>query len=69
VSATEWLLWLASVWAVFLAFAAVDVPALLGRAANQLRQQHTPHWARHGHTPPPDDTDPQHGRKTRTKRA
>jgi hypothetical protein len=56
VNATEWLVWGAIVWALFLAFVAVDIPTLLGRAAGHLRQQHTPHWARHGHVPPPDDT-------------
>ncbi len=59
-SVTEWLLWLAAVWAAFLAFVAVDVPALLGRAADRLRQHHIPHWARHGHAPPADV--PMHGR-------
>jgi hypothetical protein len=56
VSAVEWLVWLASVWAVLLAFAAIDAPTLLGRAADHLRQQNTPHWARHGHVPPTDST-------------
>lgn len=51
-SVTEALLWVATVWAVFLAFVIVDVPDLLGRAAGHLRQQHLPHWARHGHAPP-----------------
>jgi hypothetical protein len=55
VSAVEWLVWGSTVWAVFFAFAVVDLPALLGRAAGHLRQQHIPHWARHGHAPPPDE--------------
>jgi len=62
VSVTEVLLWAATVWAVFLAFVIVDVPALLGRAATHMRGQHLPHWARHGHAPPVDNPDPQHGR-------
>lgn len=57
----EWLLTGASVWAVFLAFVAVDVPGLVFRAAGHLRQQHLPHWARHGHAPPPENPPP-HGR-------
>jgi hypothetical protein len=55
VSATEWLVWGAIVWALFLAFVAVDIPTLLGRASAHLRQQHTPHWARVGHVPPSDE--------------
>jgi hypothetical protein len=55
VSAVEWLVWGSTVWAVFFAFAVVDLPALLGRAAGHLRQQHIPHWARHGHAPPPGE--------------
>jgi len=63
VTAIERLLWLASAWSVFFLFLLFDVPTLLERTADQLRQQHTPHWARHGHAPPPDDTTPQqHGR-------
>ncbi|MGW2908797.1 hypothetical protein ACWC91_41505 [Streptomyces sp. NPDC001204] len=62
-SVTGWLVWLGSVWAVFFAFAASDVPDLLGRAANLLRQQYLPHWARHGHAPPPDPAP--HGRHAR----
>lgn len=54
----EGLVWAATAWAVFLAFVFVDLPDLLGRAANHLRQHHTPHWARHGHAPPADE----HGR-------
>ncbi|MFG2307628.1 hypothetical protein ACGFS9_02895 [Streptomyces sp. NPDC048566] len=53
-----WLLWLSSVWAAWLMFVFVDAPTLLGRAANLLRQQHIPHWARHGHAPPPSDPAP-----------
>lgn len=66
-SATEWLLWLASVWTLFLAFVVIDVPALTARAADRLRRQHIPHWARHGHKPPPDDTTPTHGRHARNR--
>lgn len=63
----EGLLWAAIVWALFLAFAAIDVPTLVGRAANHLRQQHIPHWARHGHAPPADDPPaPHHGRHAKT---
>ncbi|MFI8294476.1 hypothetical protein ACIGCZ_00865 [Streptomyces nigra] len=59
----EVLLWAASVWAVFLAFAMVDVPTQLGRVATHLRQQQLPHWARHGHVPPDDEDDAvPHGR-------
>lgn len=61
-SVTEVLLWAATVWAVFLAFAIVDVPTLVGRAANHMRRQHRPHWARLGHVPPDDDPVPQHRR-------
>lgn len=57
--ATEWLVWGATVWAVLLAFAVVDLPCLLGRAAGHLRQQHIPHWARLGHVPPADTTTPE----------
>lgn len=64
-SAVEWLLAIASGWAVFLAFAMVDVPGLVFRAAGHLRQQHLPHWARHGHAPPAGDPDPPHGRHAR----
>ncbi|MFE6482429.1 hypothetical protein ACFVGN_05740 [Streptomyces sp. NPDC057757] len=64
-SAVENLLWLAVAWAVFFAFAAVDLPALLGRAANHFRRQRPPHWARHGHVPPADDPPPHHGRHAR----
>lgn len=60
-SVVEGLLWAASVWSAWLAFVAIDVPILLSRAANRLRQHHTPHWARHGHAPPPDQ-EPDHGR-------
>ncbi|NUP16591.1 MAG: hypothetical protein HOZ81_10880 [Streptomyces sp.] len=60
----EWLLWLASVWAVFFLFALFDVPILLERAANRLRRQHLPHWARHGHAPPTDAVP--HGRHAKT---
>lgn len=68
-SIVEGLLWAATVWSVFFLFCLFDVPTLLGRAANQLRQQHTPHWARHGHVPPADDPDPQHGRHAKTHHA
>lgn len=62
-SVTEALLWVATVWAVFLAFVIVDVPDLLGRAVGHLRQQHLPHWARHGHVPPAEAAVvPAHGR-------
>lgn len=54
----EWLLWAATVWAAWLAFCFTNAPILLGRAANRLRQQRLPHWARHGHAPPGDE----HGR-------
>ncbi|MFS8200515.1 hypothetical protein ACLVWQ_17735 (plasmid) [Streptomyces sp. CWNU-52B] len=64
----EWLLWAATVWAAWLAFVVTDVPALVARAADRLRQQHTPHWARHGHTPPDDHPAPQHHRHTRRAR-
>jgi hypothetical protein len=53
VSVTEWLLWIATVWAVFLAFAIVDVPTLFGRAASHV---HLPHWVQHI---------PHHGRHAR----
>lgn len=59
-SVTEGLLWAATVWTIFFAFAAIDVPTLVGRAANHLRQQHMPHWARHGHVPPDDDDPAEH---------
>ncbi|MFR0351828.1 hypothetical protein [Streptomyces sediminimaris] len=62
-SVTTWLLWVACVWAVFMAYAASNLPDLLARAATHLRQQHLPHWARHGH-PPPDDR--HHGRHAKT---
>jgi hypothetical protein len=48
VTCTEGLLWAASVWAVWLAYAAIDVPTLLGRAVRLLRQAHVPHWVQHG---------------------
>jgi hypothetical protein len=67
VSVTEWLLWIACVWAVFMAYAASNLPDLLGRAAGHLRHQHLPHWARHGHAPPDDDAAP-HGRHRATAR-
>lgn len=35
-TALEWLLWAAVVWAVFLAYAAVDFPTLVARAAHLL---------------------------------
>lgn len=44
-SAVEWLLWAATVWAVFLAYAAVDAPTLCGRAAHRLADR-----IRHGGT-------------------
>lgn len=47
-SAVEGLLWAAMVWAIWLAFVAIDVPTLLGRAAGLLRHAHVPHWVRHG---------------------
>lgn len=65
-SVTEWLLWAATVWAAFLAFVFVDAPILLGRAAGRLRQHNLPHWARHGHTPPDDDTP--HARHAKTSK-
>jgi len=65
VTALDWLLWGASVWAAFFLFVLLDVPILLGRAVNRLRQQHTPHWARYGHAPPLDDTTPEHDRHAR----
>lgn len=61
-SGTEALLWVATVWAAFFLFVLFDGPILLERAAYRLRQQHIPHWARHGHAPPDDDPVPQHGR-------
>jgi hypothetical protein len=67
VTGTEWLLWVGSLWSAWLAFVATDVPGLCARAANLLRQQHLPHWARHGHTPPADDT--HHGRHARKDHA
>ncbi|MFJ2259515.1 hypothetical protein ACIOKD_14435 [Streptomyces sp. NPDC087844] len=63
-SVTEWLLWMACCWAVFLGYAASNLPILLGRMTAHLRQQHLPHWARHGHTPPSDEA-PHHGRHAR----
>ncbi len=60
-NAIEWLLWLASAWSAFLVYVLVDGPDLVTRAANHLRQQQLPHWARHGHVPPDDDPVP-HGR-------
>lgn len=66
-TAVAWLLWLASLWALFLAFVVIDVPTLTARAADRMRQQQLPHWARHGHTPPPDGTTPKHGRHARNR--
>jgi hypothetical protein len=63
-SPLEVLLWAATVWAVFLAFVIVDVPDLVSRGAERLRQHHLPHWARHGHAPPADA--PPHGRHAKT---
>lgn len=57
----EWLLWIGSLWSAWLVFCFTDLPGLCTRAANLLRQHHTPHWARHGHAPPPDQ-EPDHGR-------
>lgn len=67
-SGVAWLLWIASVWAAFLVFVATDMPTLLSRAANHLRQQHLPHWARHGHAQPDDKPAPQHHRHARGAR-
>ena len=64
-SFTEWLLWIACAWAVFMTYCASDLPDLLARAANRLRQQHLPHWARHGHAPPETPVAPAHGRHAR----
>ncbi|GAA5033033.1 hypothetical protein [Streptomyces siamensis] len=64
-SVVEGLVWASTVWAVFLAFAITDVPDLLDRAATRMRQQHLPHWARHGHTPPPHNIAPKHRRHAR----
>jgi len=63
----EGLLWAAIVWAVFLAFVIVDVPTYFWRAAGLMREQHLPHWARHGHAPPDEDAIP-HGRHAKTTR-
>jgi hypothetical protein len=68
-SVVEVLLWAATVWAVFLAFAIVDVPTLVGRAADHMRQQHLPHWARNGHVPPDDAPAQYHGRHTKSPRS
>jgi hypothetical protein len=62
VTAVEWLLWLASVWSTFLVYVLIDGPDLCARLAHHMRQQHLPHWARHGHLPPADDPVPPHGR-------
>lgn len=44
-TALEWLLWAATVWSVFLAYAAVDIPALCARAGHLLADH-----IRHGGT-------------------
>ncbi|MGD1219966.1 hypothetical protein AB9Q10_16235 [Streptomyces krungchingensis] len=36
-SVEEWVLWWAVVWTVFLTFAAVDAPTLLGIAVRRIR--------------------------------
>lgn len=66
-SVVEGLLWFAVASAVFLAFLAFDVPDLLDHLAQRLRRQHLPHWARHGHAPPPHTVTPKHGRHARPK--
>ncbi|WP_158101517.1 hypothetical protein [Streptomyces bobili] len=35
-TAVEWLLWIATAWAVFLAYCAIDAPTLCARAAHRL---------------------------------
>jgi hypothetical protein len=69
VTAIEWLLWVLTVWAVFLLFALFDAPILLERAANRLRRQHLPHWARHGHVPPTGEPAQHHGRHAKFPRS
>lgn len=44
-TAVEWLLWFAICWAVFLAYAATDVPSLCARVAHLLADR-----IRHGGT-------------------
>ncbi|MFE4697245.1 hypothetical protein ACFRIC_09145 [Streptomyces sp. NPDC056738] len=41
-SATEWLVQIGAAWAVFLAFAYIDLPTILDRTVSQLRQQLAP---------------------------
>jgi hypothetical protein len=65
VTGLDLLLWVSSIWSAWLLFIYVDAPIFLSWAANRLRRQHLPHWARHGHTPPDDEPDQEHGRHAR----
>jgi len=66
VSAIEWLIWGALICLVFWAYQAIDLAHYLPRIVRPRPVRHVPHWARHGHTPPPDQpAAPQHGRHAR----
>jgi len=58
----EWVIWGALVLLVFWAYQAVDLARYWHRPASpKPTRHHVPHWARHGHLPPPA----KHGRHAR----